>query len=266
MEKILLALDPQHIPMNAIDFACYLSRLTHSRLTGVFLEDVLSGGRPLLPFIAGDPYLDSMQMIAPGDPVEERVLTEENIRTFKEACSCRGVQTLIHRDRGVPTSEIIEESRFADIIVVGAEISFAQRYEAFPGRFVKDVLLESECPVIVAPYSFEGIDDILFAYSGTQSSVFAIKQFTYLFPELRQKRAIVVSVRPGGEDSLAEQFKMKEWMNHHYTDVEYVILKGEPSDQLFGYLIDRKNTIVVMGGYAKLIMKTINLPIFISHY
>jgi nucleotide-binding universal stress UspA family protein len=133
--------------------------------------------------------------------------------------------------------------------------------------------------VIISPYSFESIDDIIFSYNGTKSSVFAIKQFTYLFPELRQKKAIVVNVRNDELDTLEEQFKMKEWMKNHYTDVEYVLLKGEPSDQLFGYLIERKNGIVVMGAYgrgmlsrffkpshARLIVKTINLPLFISHY
>ena len=47
MEKILLALDAQNISTPAIDFACYLARLTNSRLTGIFLEDVLSDERPV---------------------------------------------------------------------------------------------------------------------------------------------------------------------------------------------------------------------------
>ncbi len=260
MEKILVALDPQHINTNIIDFACYLSRLTHSRLTGVFLEDSLS-------VLVGHPES------------RKKVTTEESIHAFKTACECRGIQTLVHRDRGVPASEIVEESRFADAIVVDPETSFTQRNEPLPGRFVKDILLESECPVIIAPYSFDSLDDIIFSYNGSKSSVFAIKQFTYLFPELRQKKAIVVSVREDGEAALEEQFKLKEWMKDHYDQVEYVVLNGLPPDELFGYLIERKNGIVVMGAYgrsmlsrlfkpshARLIVKTINLPIFISHY
>ena len=42
MEKILLAMDAMHINTQTIEFSCYLSRLTGSRLTGVFLEDLLS--------------------------------------------------------------------------------------------------------------------------------------------------------------------------------------------------------------------------------
>ena len=53
---------------------------------------------------------------------------------------------------------------------------------------------------------------------------------------------------------------------------------GAVADQLFGYLIEKKNAIVVMGAYgrsmlsrffkpsqARLIIRTINLPIFIAH-
>ncbi len=279
MEKILLALDPQNMNMSTIDFACYLSRLTRSRLTGVFLEDIYYGETPITHTTQGEAYMDSTAVKDTRDSHEKKGITEENIREFKLACECREVQTLIHRDRGVPAEEIIEESRFADIIVIDAETSFAKRNESLPGRFVKDVLEESECPVIISPYSFESIDEIIFSYNGTKSSVFAIKQFTYLFPELRQKKAIIVSVRPNGDESVEEQFKMKEWLKNHYNEVEFVILKGEPSDQLFGYLIEKKNGIVVMGAYgrsmlsrffkpshARLIVKTVNLPIFIAHY
>lgn len=278
MEKILLALDPQNMNMSAIDFACYISRLTHSRLTGVFLEDVLSGNRPISQTMQGSPYPNSISMTKPAEE-EKTSVTADSIRHFKLSCDCRGVATLVHRDRGVPSAEISEESRFADLIIVDADTSFTRSNEPPPGRFVKDVLVDSECPVIIAPYSFYGLDDIYFFYNGTRSSVFAIKQFTYLFPELKEKKVTVVSASKNGEETLAEQFKMKEWMKNHYTDVEYVLLNGDPSDELFGYLIEKKNGIVVMGAYgrgmlsrffkpshARLIVKSINLPIFISHY
>jgi hypothetical protein len=266
MEKILLALDAGKPNMGSIDFACYLCRLTRSRLTGVFLEDILYRDRVAMQTMHGE-----SEPSAGGDA--------DTINAFKMACENREVQTLVHRDRGVPESEIVEESRFADLVIVDPETSFTRGNETLPGHFVKSLLLHSECPVIISPYSFESIDTIIFAYNGTRSSVFAIKQFTYLFPELRQKKAIVVSVRTDGGETLSEQFKMKEWLKNHYSELEYIILNGAPSDQLFGYLIEKKNAMVVMGAYgrdmisrffkpshARLIVRTVNLPLFISHY
>jgi hypothetical protein len=277
MEKILLALDPHNLSMNAIDFACYMSRLTRSKLTGVFLENLEYEERTAM-HMHGEPNLESRIGIDSRGNQQKEQLTDINIPFFKEACCTRGVSPLIHRDRGIPVSETIEESRYADFIIVDPETSFSKTNEATPGKFVNDLLLDSECPVIISPYSFEDIEEIIFTFNGSKSSLFAIKQFTYLFPELNQKKVIVVSVVKEGQSTIEDQFKMKEWLKDHYQEVQYVLLKGDPSDQLFGFLIEKKNSIVVMGAFgrgllsrfikpshARLIMKTVNLPIFISH-
>lgn len=175
-------------------------------------------------------------------------------------------------------SEILAETRFADLLIVDPETSFTKSDRHIPGRFVKDVLDSAECPVLIAPYSFDAIEEIVLFYNGTASSVFAIKQFTSLFPGLTNKKVFVVNVRQDDVPAIEDQFKMKEWLKAHYNNVEFVLLKGDASDQIFGYLLERKSAIVVMGAYgrnmvsrffkpshAKLVVKTINLPIFIAH-
>ncbi|GGA94701.1 universal stress protein [Puia dinghuensis] len=282
MEKILLAMDAAKLNMKTIDFACYIARLTRSRLTGVFLEGLVgqtvsSAGND--PFGGGsgawDSDADNPDVIR---TTVESSVTEANIRRFRDACVCRETLSLIHRDRGIPLSEILSETRFADLLIVDGETSFSRSDRQIPGRFVKDVLDAAECPVLIAPYSFDAIDEIVFTYNGTASSVYAIKQFTSLFPQFHDKKVIVVNVRQDEKYSIEDQFKMKEWLKAHYDNPEFVILKGEPADQLFGYLIERKKAVVVMGAYgrsmlsrffkpsqARLILKTINLPIFITH-
>ena len=39
MKKILVAIHAKQINANVFDFACYIAKLTHSKLTGVFLEN-----------------------------------------------------------------------------------------------------------------------------------------------------------------------------------------------------------------------------------
>ncbi|HVU58501.1 MAG TPA: universal stress protein, partial [Puia sp.] len=249
MEKILLAMDAMHINTQTIEFSCYLARMTGSRLTGVFMEDLLS--EP-----AFGAYQQVAQMQAGGITDTETAstkagITDANIQLFRHACETRGVVPNIHRDRGIPLDEVIQESRFADLVVVDAETSFTRKRRSLPGKFVKDVLQEAECPVIIAPYTFHAIDEIIFAYNGSASSVWAIKQFTYLFPELKQKKAMIVEVKGKNDGAIDEQYKMKEWLKHHYSNVEVKILTGDPSDELFGYLIDKKNAIVVIGAYGR---------------
>jgi hypothetical protein len=273
MEKILLAMDGCKQNTYVTDFACYLAKLTHSRLTGVFLEGAPEGGLPATLRMDGQELVGEMSDSAiAADPVLQHV------RRFREACLCREVPARVHRNRGVPVGDILLESRFSDLIVVDPEMSFRSVDKSFPGRFIRDVLLAAECPVVVSPYQFDELNEVIFAYNGTSSSVFAIKQFTYLFPEFKHKKAVVVNVRNGDETAIDEQYKMKEWLSAHYEDVEFVVLKGDASDELFGYLLDRTNAIVVLGAYgrgilsrflkpshASLLLRTINLPIFIAH-
>ena len=269
----MLAMDGYQQNAYSIDFACYLAKLTHSRLTGVFLEGISEGGDAAIVQLEASEAVGKFCGTALAvDSVLQRV------QRFREACISREVAAIVHRDRGVPISDILLESRFSDLIIVDPETSFRKVDKEFPGSFIRDVLLAAECPVVVSPYQFEGLDEVIFAYNGTRSSVFAIKQFTYLFPEFKRKRAVVVDVRKGEETAIEEQYKMKEWLSAHYLEVDFVLLKGDPSDELLGYLLERKNAIVVLGAYgrgilsrflkpshASLLLRTINLPIFIAH-
>ena len=281
MEKILLAMDGYKQNTYAIDFACYLAKLTHSRLTGVFLEGTPEGDEPGIQRQEEPELMRQEEPKTVGHEASDTYAADpvlQHVHRFREACLCREVPARVHRDRGVPTADILLESRFSDLIVVDPETSFRHADKAFPGRFIQDVLLAAECPVLVSPYNFDSLDEVIFAYNGTSSSVFAIKQFTYLFPEFKQKKAVVVNVRNDEGSAIQEQFKMKEWLSAHYEEVDFVSLKGDASDELFGFLLDRKNAIVVLGAYgrgilsrflkpshASLLLRTINLPIFIAH-
>jgi nucleotide-binding universal stress UspA family protein len=273
MEKIILALDGDRQNTYAIDFACYLARLTDSRLTGVFLEGAPDGSGPAtgtLEEFAG------IACTSTGEPVNDPVL--QQVSRFREACICREVPARVHRDRGIPLEELLLESRFADLIVVDPEMSFHKQERGAPTHFIRDIFPAAECPVMVSPYSFDGMERVIFAYDGSASSVFAIKQFTYLFPMFKKKKAVVVNVSKEKKPAIEEQYKMKEWLSAHYRDPEFVVLTGDASDELFGYLLEEKNAIVVLGAYgrgilsrylkpshANLLLRTINLPIFIAH-
>jgi nucleotide-binding universal stress UspA family protein len=271
MEKIMLALDAHQLNMGTVDFACYIARLTRSKLTGVFLEGVAPDDYGYMPGSGDASYEDGGK-----DLTEQQVM--KAIEHFRESCICRETSNLIHRDRGMPLSEVMEESRFADLIILDPATSFRRADRGIPSGFVKDVLEGAECPVLVAPYSFDAVEEIILTYDGTESSVYAIKQFAHLFPSLADRNVTVVSVRDGEGVSLEQQFKIKEWLKTHYPQVEFVVLNGSPSDELFGYLIDKKDAIVVMGAYgramfsrffkpsqARLVMKSVNLPVFIAH-
>jgi hypothetical protein len=279
MKKIMLALDAAQININTIDFASYIANLTHSKLTGIFLEYLEREHVPVMNNLRGIQYSDTIPEAEISENNDLRRLCEENIHLFKEACKKKEINFSIHRDRGVPIEEIIIESRFADLLIVDAEMSFQTKYEKTPSGFVKEVLAKSECPVVIAPFTLQDVDEIVFAYDGSPSSVFAIKQFTYLFPEFSDKKITILQVNEKEDLPIINNHQIGELLQMHYSGIGFSFLHGKASDQLFSYLAFKNNAFVVMGAFgrsilstffrhstAELVIKTNNLPVFIAHH
>lgn len=279
MEKILLALNADRINAKTIDFACYIAGLTGSKLTGILLEDLAlhepTGIQPELvtayagTFVAADVAAYRRKGVA-GDYAAS---------FFTKACAAKNIRCEVHRNSYRPVYDIIAESRFADLLIIDAGISFEKYEELMPTGFVKDVLYYAECPVIVSPENFSSIDEIIFTYDGSASSVFAIKQFTYLFPGLDEKTATVLHVSGGEDWPVNERKLISEWLQPHYSVINFRLLQGKPRHELPAYLGGKKNVMVVMGAFgrdvvsrlirsshAEPILKATDLPVFITHY
>ena len=279
MEKIIIGIDARQINTKALYFACYIANLTHSKITGIFLENQAEEDVPVVKQLYGMPYVETIVAADIPENSVKRKLCEQNIRLFREVCDSKGVSCSVHRDKGVPATEIIAESRFADLLIADTDLSFKEKQEKAPSAFLKEVLAKRECPVVIAPSDFYGIDEILFAYDGNASSLFAIKQFTYLFPELDGKKITVMEVGEKGDLPVTEKKKIRELLQMHYSNIGFQLLQGKASDELFAYLMGKKNVLVVMGAFgrnmlsaffrpstAELLVQTIDLPIFIAHH
>jgi hypothetical protein len=278
MEKILLAIDAIRVNKSSLEFACYLARLTKSKVTGVFLENLVADEKPVLKKAYGRAYVNWEINEASQEYQNKVQLIDDNIRYFKESCIQQEVCFQLHRDRGVPETELLDETRFADILVADAALSFTKQYAGMPSTFVKDILSNAECPVIIAPERFEGIDEIVFTYNGSASSLFAIKQFTYLLPQLSTKKTTILQINEAGEWHDPEKYKFKEWLKNHYINLHFEAQKGKTDSILFEALFSKKNMILVMGSYgrnalskfiqhsqADILLKTVAHPIFITH-
>ena len=278
MEKIILAIDSGHLDENEVRFACYLTRLTRSRLTAMFLEQGSVREKIVIVQPEGKRPIESIMLTEGRDDREGFVLTERNIRIFTDLTEKEGVHALIEFGNSSVVSEIIGKSRFADLLILNAATSISGDDENPPSVFVKDILMAAECPVIISPDVFNGIDNIVFRYDGSKSSVFAMKQFTYLFPEFKYTRAKIIYFNHDDEFLEEDREAVTEWLSYHYNDVEFVALNGDARHAFVNYLLQKGNDFVVLGPYgrgklASFFQKeseqdtygTTSLPIFISH-
>jgi hypothetical protein len=275
MEKILLVVNAHKPDIFSIDFACQVARLAQTKLTGLFIENLYFE----YPVVGFDDVSYFRQVSAAANATITAD-TDQSIRLFKEECSHKGVSPEVYIDQGEPIQEVIFESRFADLLIVDPDISFYDRDEPLPSHFVKEILAKAECPVLLTPEKFDKIEEIIFCYDGSSSSVFAIKQLTYLLPEFHDKKVMLLEVNRTSEEKFDESHRrMMEWLRSHYHTVYYHALKGDVKDELFNYFFKRKNLLIVIGAYgrsmlsnffrksnADILIRTVDLPIFITHH
>jgi len=277
MKKLLLAIDAEKPDLQSLEFGIYLTRLTGSSLTGVFLEN-LPDLQPGVKLAYGSAYVETIGAEAEPETTFKEKVTDENIRKFKAACETQDVSYQVHRDKGVPLEELIAESRYADLMISESRLFAASPLET-PAGTVKSLLVKSECPVIVAPYHTQPINKILFAFDGSPSALFAIKQFTYLFPEFGGTDITVLQADKEAVFSEEGKEKLYGYLKHHYSHINFRDLRGNPKNELFDYCLRERNALLIMGAYgrswlssllwtstAELILKLNNLPVFITHW
>ena len=184
MKKLIISLDGKHFPKGAFEFVKSINAKTKVLLAGVFLSPV--DYSKLLAYTG----MEGMAMMPEWlTKNEDDVPVNKNISLFKEACTEAGIEFRIHKDTDMMAiSSLIEESRFADALLISSDLFYANVSKEQPNFYLEEVLKRSECPVLLMPENYEEPDQVVLAYDGNESSVFAIKQFAYVFPELGQKR------------------------------------------------------------------------------
>lgn len=264
-----------------LDFAAYISKLGKSKLVGVFVENpIWEMMIPTISALDGAPYIEDL---TPAIEEQKRQAEQarKNMELFKSGCAERGLAAYSHYDKGSPLDQVIEESRYADLIIADPSFSFSADEKA-PSAFILELLNKAECPVLIAPEQFEEIDEIVLAFDGSRSSAFAIKQFCYQLPKLADKRLIVLHINETDKKSTEDHTHFREWLTMHFPNITFLDLSGEPREVLFEYFMshtEQRKQLLVTGafgrsylstffkpGAAELVLKSVDIPIFVTHH
>ncbi|MBS0030688.1 hypothetical protein ACTJJ0_24505 [Chitinophaga sp. 22321] len=277
MKKIIAVIDALHFTEDQIAGFKYFAGETNSLLTVVCLDTLTTGAIPVATMFP-EPAIIGYDQISVEGRAALQWQRNENIKQLHQICDNDHVNIVIRESVNSPIEEVVAASRFADLLLVSNSTSFAALIDSNPPRFLKDVLAEAECPVMVLPDVLSPVKEIIFAYNGTYSSIYAIRQFTLLFPYFTNIPVKVVYVAEDHQKVLPFEVKLKSYLEQHYANVEYVIMNGEPATAFLALLIRRNDCIVTYGAFgrsgasrffhrsdAENILRTTNIPIFITH-
>jgi hypothetical protein len=119
-----------------------------------------------------------------------------------------------------------------------------------PNEYLKDLLHISECPVIIVPEKFEFPSTIVLAYDGSESSVYAIRQFATLFPEFADNRTILAYAgKPG--DQIPDLEYMKQFAGCHFSNFGCVKIDAVGKKGFSDWLTGVKAPMVVAGSFGR---------------
>lgn len=277
MKKIIAAFDGLKYAENTTQCALDFAKRTQTHLVGVFPDDITYASYFVHQLVVKKGVTADMLR-----KYEERdaATRKKSVEKFETICKQSGIQFSLHVDKRVAIQGLKHESIYADMLIISMKETFSNYPEKPPTRFIRDLLSDAQCPVMLVPEKYAQIEKIVFLYDGEPSSVYAIKMFSYLLPEMSGIPAEVISVNPFTKTlHLPDNKLMKEFMKRHYPKSTYTILKGLAEESIVKKLKEKdEHTLVVLGAYrrgavsrwfresmADVLMKEVKLPLFIAH-
>jgi len=277
MKKIIAAVNALHFTEEELEGFQFIAKELYGQVTVVFLEDVAVQGLQLANAYTDMYTMDYTQMAAETRAQADQ-LRKENLEKFNRICTSNDLDFKLHEAKGTPIEEVIKESRFADLLLINYNTSFSLLKSSNPPAFVKDVLARAQCPVMVLPEKIHPIKELVFSYNGTFSSMYAIRQLTQLFDGFSDILANVVYVAEDGNKVIPNENLVREYLEQHYEEVRFTVLNGNPAAEFLALLLHRHDCIATYGAYgrsklsrffhhsdAESVLRTINIPVFITH-
>lgn len=246
MKKVLLVFDGEHFDEFVINYAIKLNKQEPILATGVFLPAV--DYAEILYSLGG--VMTGPMFIAEPVSIDDSIL-QKNVARFREICTLHNMECEVMADE---TKHIVEQiaglTRFADMLVIGTSSFYDTLSDTQQKDYVTDVLHKAECPVMLIPAEFHTPGSIVMAYDGSEQAMYAIKQFTYLFPAYKAAKVSVIyfSTR---ESDIPEYEEIADFMRLHYTNAVVTKMSIDASVYLETWLQDNKDALLVAGAYGR---------------
>ncbi|QEC66250.1 universal stress protein [Panacibacter ginsenosidivorans] len=278
MKKIITAFDGLKYSKCAESYALFLAKQTNAHMVGVFMDDPIYTSYKISDvMVKGNVSNELIKEHEDKDKATRKLATDN----FEKSCQKEKLEYSIHHDKNIALIGLLHESIYADLLVIDSKETLTHYTEKIPTRFIRELLTDVQCPTLIVPQRYKPIQKLILLYDGSPSSVYAIKMFSYLLPQMKHLDTEVLSVNP--TDSymhLKDNKLIKEFLKRHFPKAKFIVTRGLVEDEIIKYLKnDQANALVIMGAYrrgavsrwfresmADVLMKEVKLPLFIAHY
>ena len=273
MRKLLIAFDGTLFSEGVMGFTRLLNTHESVMATGLFMPQVVyanlwsyasaSAGPEFIPLIEQD----------------ESDIVRTNIDRFSNYCIKHKIAHQVHKDfYDFALPELKRESRFGDLLLLGSESFYANLGTGQPNEYLTEALHTVECPVMVIPEQWSVPDRNILACDGSQASIFAIKLFSYLFPEFKNNKTLLITLPPADKKFGDQEPYIWELVNAHFLDCTLMTLEVDPGKYFATWMSEMKSSVLVAGSYSRSFLSELlrhsfvasvirdhKVPVFIAH-
>lgn len=280
IRRILIPLDPSPYSESALQLACIHAKEYDSEVTGMVILDIPGIEDSIGPVPIGGIHLAEKLEKEKKEEAQQRI--EELIEKFKATCRKKGVQHREAERQGSPSAQILNESIYYDLLIIGLRTYFHFETSEKYCSSLDKLLKESVTPIYGVPEKlpFSEKPDrkirILMAFDGSPLSARAMQRFTQLIiPDLYEITLLNSSEdRESGELLLSGA---EEYLNsHNITNIQKVwtsddiidVIQKEYYDSMDGFVIGAhaRDGIFdfLVGSLTKYLVKSAKKPVFIG--
>ena len=245
--QILLGLDGSPHAQAATEYACQIALNYNATITGVAIIDqpgIQSSSGPVP--IGGTHYDIKLE-----DQLLEETQAEAKaiLNDLAHICDERKINAVLHADTGSPVSELIEESKFHDFIVIGKRTSFEYNVNETYGTLER-VLKNGLIPVLAVPDSVREIKKVLVAYDNSIPASKAV----HMFLLLGIWSACDITLLTVNDDAAAAQELLGNlggFFESYGIKPSLATRSGHPDTVVKSYIAENDIDMLVMGAYGR---------------
>jgi hypothetical protein len=272
MKRILFVCTGEKFPHGAYNFLRQLTEEEPACITGLFfcpLDYALIASTSHVPIAT--PYLKVRE--------HEREIVNRNKELFANTCTSLHIKYHTHpNDERWDKTLFAKETRFSDLVVLSGELFCEDIGEMQPNMLLQEALHASECPVMVVPEEYKPVQHLIIAYDGGKDSLYAIKQFCYLFPQYTDLPTEVVFVRNELSENIPDLENLKQFTRLHFSSMGFSKLHFRAANYFATWIGEKSSVMLITGSFgrsafsyvakksfAEQIIADHGIPVFIAH-
>ncbi len=258
IKNIVVALDGSRNSFSAFEYAMFLAERTRAEIKVVFVVDSRKTETPIVYssgqidyafdhiYIPPDPNLNAFYEKMRNDLLS---FGKRIVEQCREMAKDSGIKVSGTIREGLPSSEIVEESRSGDILVIGQRGENAHYERTIIGSTVEDVVRTTPRPVIVSPMEFTEPSHMLILYDGSDTSERALQFVIVNFCEIVKK--VTVAMIDCGRMEEKVEAGLKSYLNSHCEKADVMVEKGLPVESVIEIAERINANILALGAYGR---------------